>query len=62
MDYSSPTRITCVGRTIGKLDVREVAANLSEAQPVTTENGSGINPTESNSDTTAHFMAKEAIT
>ena len=46
----------------GKLDVREAAANLPEAQPVTTENRSDTNHTESRSDATEHYMAKEAIT
>ena len=45
----------------GKLDVREAAANLPESQSVTTENWSGINQTQSHSDATEHYIAKEAI-
>ena len=45
----------------GKLDVREAAANLLEAEPVTTANRPGITRTESHSDATERDMAKEAI-
>ena len=46
----------------GKLDVREAAADLPDAEPVTTGNRRGINHPESHSDATEHEMAKEAIT
>ena len=44
-----------------ELDVREAAADLSNAEPVRTPNRRGIDHTESHSDATEHDKAKEAI-
>ena len=46
----------------GKLDVREAAANLPDAEPVTTGDPLDTNHTEPHPDAIEHDMAKEAIT